>query len=88
MRHIKILDPGMDIRSLSTEEIWGDSAIHPTPLVCRRVAASVIRIAENIVQAAAAITTSVSALSRIPDRRVVDPDWIRIQRLCGSGSRG
>jgi hypothetical protein len=50
MRHIKILD--MDIRGLSTEEICGESAIHPQPLVYCRVAASVIRIAENMIHEA------------------------------------
>jgi uncharacterized membrane protein YgcG len=48
MRHIKILDPGMDIRGLSLEEIWGKEAIHPTPLVYCRIAASVIKIAEGM----------------------------------------
>jgi hypothetical protein len=52
MRHIKIVDPGMDIRGLSIEEVWGDSAIHPQPLVYCRIAAAVIRIAENMDQEA------------------------------------
>jgi hypothetical protein len=46
MRHIKILDPGMDIRGLSLEEIWEEKAIHLTALVYCRIAASVIKIAE------------------------------------------
>jgi hypothetical protein len=51
MRHIKILDPGMDIRCLNIEEVWGDSAIHPPahPLYSR-VAASGIKLAENMGQ--------------------------------------
>jgi hypothetical protein len=48
MRLIKILDPGMDIRGLSLEEIWDEEAIHPTALVYCRVAASVIKIAEGM----------------------------------------
>jgi hypothetical protein len=48
MRHIKILDPGMDIRGLSLEEMWEEEAIHPTALVYCRIAASVIKIAEGM----------------------------------------
>jgi hypothetical protein len=45
MRHIKIVDPGMD-------EVWGDSAIHPQPLVYCRIAAAIIRIADSMEQEA------------------------------------
>jgi hypothetical protein len=48
MRHIKILDLGMDIRGLSLEEIWEGEAIHPSALVYRRISASVIKIAEGM----------------------------------------
>jgi hypothetical protein len=52
MRHIKIGDPGMDIRGLSIDEVWGESAIHTQPLVYCRIAAAIIRIADSMEQVA------------------------------------
>jgi hypothetical protein len=52
MRHIKIVDPGMDIRGLSIDEVWGDNAIHPQPLVYCRITAAVIRISDSMEQEA------------------------------------
>jgi hypothetical protein len=52
MRHITILDPSMDIRDFSIEEVWGDDAIHPWPLVYCLIAASVFKISETLEQEA------------------------------------
>jgi hypothetical protein len=47
--NIKILDPCMDIRSMTDNEVWGLDPIHPTGAVYTKIAASVIKISSNLV---------------------------------------
>jgi hypothetical protein len=47
-RNVKILDPCMDIRSMSDREVWDLDPIHPTEAVYTKIAALVVKISSNL----------------------------------------
>jgi hypothetical protein len=47
-RHFKVVYPSVDLRSLSTDEVWGSDPIHPLAGVYGKIAEAVVKIAGTL----------------------------------------
>jgi hypothetical protein len=75
-RNVKILDPCMDIRSMTDNKVWGMDPIHPTEAVSMKIAASVIKISSNL-------TVNIAKRNRT-DSMEAGPETRRGRRKSGS----
>jgi hypothetical protein len=47
-RNFKVVDPNVDISSLTEEEAWGQDPVHPLPLVYSKIAGAVVKLAASM----------------------------------------